>query len=67
VSIYLNFLNSLKQGVLPEKRVISCGITSKGLWRSSKTKGINMALTDQFIQGEELNALRELWVRIHHG
>jgi RNA-directed DNA polymerase len=58
--------NLLKRGV-PERLAISCGITSKGPWRSSKTKGINMALTNQYLKDEGLIALRELWIRIHHG
>jgi len=58
--------NLLKRGV-PERLAISCGITSKGPWRSSKTKGINMALINQYLKDEGLIALRELWIRIHHG
>jgi RNA-directed DNA polymerase len=56
----------LKRGV-PEKLAISCGITSKGPWRSSKTKGINMALSNQFLKDEGLIALRDIWVKVHHG
>ena len=56
----------LKRGV-PEKLAISCGITSKGPWRSAKTKGINMALNNQFLKEEGLIALRDIWIKVHHG
>ena len=58
--------NLLKRGV-PEKLVLSCGVSRKGSWRSSKTKGINMELSNQYLKNEGLISLRDIWIKIHHG
>lgn len=58
--------NLLKRGV-GKRLAISCGISSKGAWRSSKTKGINMALSNQYLRKEGLISLRDIWIKIHHG
>ena len=56
----------LKRGV-SERRAMSCGITSKGPWRSSKTKGINLAINNAFLAEQGLVSLREIWITIHYG
>ena len=56
----------LKRGV-SERLAISCGITSKGPWRSSKTKGINLAINNEFLAEQGLVSLREIWITIHYG
>jgi len=45
---------------------VGCGITSKGPWRSSKTPGINQALSNAYLKSEGLYALRDGWIKLHH-
>lgn len=49
-----------------ERLAISCGITSKGPCRSSKTKGINIAISNAFLEQQGLVSLRETWINIHY-
>ena len=56
----------IKLGV-SESLAISCGITSKGPCRSSKTKGINIAISNDFLERQGLVSLRETWINIHYG
>jgi len=55
----------IKLGV-SERLAISCGITSKGPCRSSKTKGINIAISNAFLERQGLVSLRETWINIHY-
>lgn len=57
--------NLMKRGVRVEAAV-ACGITSKGPWRSSKTPGINQALSLAFLKSEGLYSLRDGWIRLHY-
>jgi RNA-directed DNA polymerase len=59
----------MKLGGGSERLAIACGITSTkvGAWkrgpcRSSKTKGINIALGNDY-----LVSLRDIWINIHYG
>ena len=45
---------------------VACGITSKGPWRSSKTPGIQQALSNAYLKSHGLFALRDGWIRLHH-
>ena len=45
---------------------VACGITSKGPWRSSKTPGIQQALSNAYLKSEGLYALRDGWIKLHH-
>ena len=45
---------------------VACGITSKGPWRSSKTPGIQLALSNAYLKSQGLYALRDGWIRLHH-
>lgn len=45
---------------------VACGITSKGPWRSSKTPGINQALSNAYLKTEGLYSLRDGWIKLHH-
>lgn len=45
---------------------VACGITSKGPWRSSKTPGINQALSNAYLKSQGLYALRDGWIKLHH-
>ena len=45
---------------------VACGITSKGSWRSSKTPGINQALSNAYLKFQGLYALRDGWIKLHH-
>jgi len=55
----------IKLGV-SERLAISCGITSKGPCRSSKTKGINIAISNEFLARQGLISLKDLWINIHY-
>ena len=45
---------------------VACGITSKGPWRSTKTPGINQALSLNYLTSEGLYSLRDGWIALHH-
>ena len=55
----------MKLGV-QERLAISCGITSKGPCRSSKTKGINIAISNTFLEQQGLVSLRQVWIKIQY-
>jgi len=60
----------IKLGV-SERLVISCASgliksTSKGPCRSSKTKGINSAISNAFLARQGLISLKDLWINIHY-
>jgi len=57
--------NLMKLGVHVQSAV-ACGITSKGPWRSSKTPGIQQALSNDYLKAEGLASLRDGWIRLHH-
>jgi len=57
--------NLLKRGV-KLKLAIDCGITSKGPWRSSKTHGINQAISNDYLLKEGLFSLRSGWIKVHY-
>lgn len=48
------------------RTAIVCGITSKGPWRSSKTPGIQQALSNAYLREQGLCALRDGWIRLHY-
>lgn len=49
-----------------ESWAVTCGATRKGPWRSSKTPGIQQALSNNFLKEEGLISLREGWIKIHY-
>ena len=55
----------IKLGV-SERLAIACGITSKGPCRSSKTKGINIAISNEFLERQGLVSLKEVWIKIQY-
>ena len=57
--------NMIKLGA-PTKWAVTCGMTSKGPWRSSKTPGIQKALSNEFLKAKGLFSLRDGWVKLHH-
>lgn len=57
--------NLMRLGVHVQAAV-ACGITSKGPWRSSKTPGINQALSNGYLKSQGLYALRDGWIKLHH-
>jgi RNA-directed DNA polymerase len=57
--------NLLKRGVSITSAV-ACSITSKGPWRSSKTPGIQQALSNAYLKSEGLCALRDGWIKLHY-
>jgi RNA-directed DNA polymerase len=56
----------MKLGV-PKRAAISCGLSSKSYWRSSKTAGINMGLGNKYLKQQGLFSLRDGWIAFHHG
>ncbi|MBW2187454.1 MAG: group II intron reverse transcriptase/maturase [Deltaproteobacteria bacterium] len=57
--------NLLKRGVRIQSAV-ACGITSKGPWRSSKTPGINQAISNDYLAKKGLFSLKNGWVKVHY-
>jgi len=57
--------NLMKRGVHVQAAV-ACGITSKGPWRSSKTPGIQQALSLNYLKAEGLYSLRDGWIKVHY-
>ena len=57
--------NLMSRGVHIQTAV-ACGTTSKGPWRSSKTPGINQALSNAYLKSQGLYALRDGWITLHH-
>lgn len=55
----------MKLGVRVQSAV-ACGISSKGPWRSSKTPGIQQALSNAYLKSQGLVALRDGWIKLHH-
>jgi len=48
------------------KWAVTCGITRKGPWRSSKTPGIQQALSNDYLKSEGLYSLRDGWIKVHY-
>ena len=57
--------NLMKRGV-HVLAAVACGITSKGPWRSSKTPGIQQALSLNYLKNEGLYSLRDGWIKVHY-
>jgi len=57
--------NLLRLGV-KEDLAVQCGSTNKRYWRSSKTEGIHIALSNDFFAKLGLISLRDRWVEIHY-
>jgi RNA-directed DNA polymerase len=57
--------NLMKRGV-HVRAAVACGITSKGPWRSSKTPGIQQALSNAHLKSQGLCSLRDGWVKLHY-
>ncbi len=45
---------------------VTCGSTGKGPWRSSKTPGIQQALSNSYLEEEGLFSLRSGWIKVHY-
>jgi len=57
--------NLMRLGVHVQAAV-ACGVTSKGPWRSSKTPGIQQALSNAYLKSQGLYSLRDGWIELHH-
>ncbi len=57
--------NLLSRGVNIDTAV-TCGSTRKGPWRSSKTRGIQQALSNNYLKEAGLFSLREGWIKVHY-
>ena len=59
-------VRSLMRLGTPVQSAVACGITSKGPWRSSKTPGIQQALSNAYLKSQGLYSLRDGWIKLHH-
>ena len=57
--------NLMKRGAA-KLCAITCGSTRKGPWRSSKTPGIQQALSNDYLKAEGLISLRDGWIKVHY-
>lgn len=57
--------NLMKRGV-HVRAAVACGLTSKGPWRSSKTPGIQQALSNDYLLKAGLFSLRSGWIKVHY-
>ena len=57
--------NLMRLGV-KENLAVQCGCTNKSYWRSSKTEGIHIALSNDFFADLGVFSLRDRWVEIHY-
>ena len=62
---YTKINKLIKLGVAIQTAV-GCGRTSKGPWRSSKTPGIQQAISNAYLKAEGLFSLRQGWISLHH-
>jgi len=46
---------------------VSESVPKVGACRSSKTKGINIALGNNYLASQGLVSLRDIWINIHYG
>lgn len=60
-------IRSLIKLGLPIRSAVACGRSSKGWWRSSKSHGINAALSLKYLKQQGLFSLRDGWVAFHYG
>ncbi|AQQ01492.1 Retron-type RNA-directed DNA polymerase [Pseudoalteromonas aliena] len=56
----------IKRGV-SEQLAIACSIKSYGPCRSSETKRINIALSNDYLALQGLVSLRDIWINIDYG
>ena len=59
-------ISNLKSRGVDIRTAVGCGLTSKGPWRSSKTPGINQALSNAYLKSQGLYSLRDGWIKLHH-
>jgi len=59
-------VRSLMRLGVHDRLAVACGITSKGPWRSSKTPGIQQALSNAYLKSQGLYSLRDGWIKLHH-
>jgi RNA-directed DNA polymerase len=57
--------NLLKLGT-PERYAISCGLSSKGPWRLSKSLGTQTGMTNKWLAEQGLVSVRDLWIQLNY-
>lgn len=57
--------NLIRMGV-GESLAVRCGSSNKSYWRSAKTAGIHIGLSNEFFANIGLMSLRDRWVEIHY-
>lgn len=55
----------MKLGVGRRNAIIT-GLTSKGLWKLSKSPAVNQAMSNGWLEEQGLLSLKALWVAIHY-
>ena len=48
------------------KLAIDVGLSRKGLWRLSRTLATHSGMTNEWLKGQGLVSVKELWVKIHY-
>ena len=57
--------NLLKLGT-PLDAAISVGLSRKGPWKLARTLATQIGMTNQWLKGQGLISVKELWVNIHY-
>jgi len=57
--------NLLKLGT-PLDAAISVGLNRKGPWKLARTYATQIGMTNQWLKGQGLISVKELWVNIHY-
>ncbi|KKL47151.1 hypothetical protein LCGC14_2338410 [marine sediment metagenome] len=52
---------------VPTHIAVTTGSSRKGYWHSAKTPGINMGLSNAWLENQGLVSLRSQWITLHHG
>lgn len=58
--------NLMKLGV-SEDIAVTCGSSNKSYWRSAKTPGVHLGLSNEFLKKQGYYSLRDRWVELHYG
>lgn len=60
-------VSKLRSLGVPTSLAITTGSSRKSYWHSSKSLGINMGLSVEWLTKQGLVSLRDQWITFHHG
>lgn len=63
---YSNRIRQLMKLGVSRRNAIRSGLTSKGIWKLSKSPSINYAMSNGWLKEQGLLSLKTLWVKIHY-